>query len=280
METRTAVGSIQTHFSKLGRPLASGSDGGDADFARYAHQTPASPGKISSPLISNGVMEAMLRMDETGSLYSQSDTDLLNSRKVLDVDRQRFGEIFQDAVSNGAFNNPVEYVKSLSQEDIGVLQRIHSIASPSGVTQSNVEGAVNLLLPPKTVVDLNNDGLVNKGASTMFQFPPPNAPQSVKDAWAMEVEGLDEWDRVIAELPFFTMTLSANINIDDQGRFVSVTEPNTPGYKNPFPTSEAEWLNLIEEKISEFKGAAQRTPSLQESLERFERLYSRLSESL
>ncbi len=254
----------------------------EAEFIKEAaaDQAPTPPLTAGSPLISSGVMETLLRLKETGTVYTQGDNRLLNSRQVSEADRQRFGEIFQDAVSNDGFNNPVQYIDSLSKEDLGVLQRVHSLGEPRAVTQTDTEGAVNLLLPPETVVDLNNDGLVNQGAVTAFHFPPPNTPQSVKDAWAAITDGMSFKERMMAETPFLSMALGANIRVDDQGRFAGVNEPNTPDYNNPFPPTASDWLEMIVGKAETYRENARLDPSLQVHADRFERFQGMLADIL
>lgn len=245
-----------------------------------AERASTPPVTINTPLISNGVMETLLRLEENGTIYTQGDNGLLNSRQVSAADRQRFGEIFQDAVSSGGFNNPVQYVNDLPKEDIGVLQRVHSLGEPGAVTKTNTEGAVNLLLPPKTAVDLNNDGLVNRGSVTAFHFPPPNTPQSVKDAWAAVTEGMSFKERMLAETPFLSMTLGANIKLDDQGRFAGVNEPNTPDYNNPFPSIAPDWLDMILGKAETYREGAKLDPSMQGHANRFNLFHELLTDIL
>lgn len=235
----------------------------------------ASP-KIASSQIAHTVRQAVSRIDNAGSLFSEDETQLLNARMVSGEDRQRFTAIFNKAVASGGFNNPVQYINNLSKEDIGVLQRVHSFADASGVKPKDVEGAVNLLLPPKTAVDLNNDSLVNRGATTGFHFPPPNAPQAVKDAWGEATAGLGPDGRLEAQLPFLTAIMTANIRVDEAGQFIGVNEPNSDVFVNPFPSDAIGWHRFLEGKISEYQKASELDATLNRHTKRLETFYSAL----
>jgi hypothetical protein len=98
----------------------------------------------------------------------------------------------------------------------------------------NKEEALNFILPRSGKVDLNNDGLVaNANGAKGFMFPPPNAPQSVKDAWGEATNGMSDSDIFLMSGKFKMQMLSANIHVDENGR-VSRTEPGDPGWRNIF----------------------------------------------
>ncbi len=222
---------------------------------------------IAAPLVSSSVQSTLLRLQETGSVFDTEDTNLMHVRGISDQDRQRFSEIIVDAAQTGGYNNPVEYIHSLSKEDIEVLRRVHSLAETSGVTNTDTEGAINLLLPRNEHVDINNDGLVKNGAATGFYFPPPNSPQSVKDAWAETVKDMTFAEKMMAEAQFMTASIGANIKFDSDGNAVGLYEHTDPEYTNIFPTSEDGWEGLLDKLVADYEKALSRSPELAKHLE-------------
>lgn len=228
-----------------------------------AHHSTLSP----QPLVSNAVAATLLHLQDTGTVFGDKDADLMNIRGVTDQERQRFAEIVQHAATTGGFQNPVDYIQSLSNQDIEVLRRVHSLAEPSGVRNTGVEGAVNLLLPPQNHTDLNNDGLVETGAAVGFVFPPPNAPQSVKDAWEETIKDMSSEERLLASAHFLGASISANIKLDSNGTPIGIYEHTDPEYTNIYGTTEGEWETLLSQLVEESKKAESRDPSYRERTE-------------
>lgn len=215
-------------------------------------------------LISNAVSATLLHLQDTGTVFGDKDSNLMNIRGVTDQERQRFAEIVQHAASTGGFENPVDYIRSLSPDDIEVLRRVHSLAEPSGVRNTNVEGAVNLLLPPQNHTDLNNNGLVSTGAAVGFVFPPPNAPQSVKDAWEETTKNMSSDERLLASAHFLTASVSANIKFDSDGQAIGIYDHTDPEYTNIYGTTEGEWETLLSQLLEQSKKAESFDPSYRE----------------
>ncbi|MFN0263764.1 hypothetical protein ACKTEK_07795 [Tepidamorphus sp. 3E244] len=208
------------------------------------------PAYSKAPGVSAAVSAALLQIQETGSAFNRDDTRLMHIRGVSEQDRQRFAEIVQDAAKNGGYDDPLGYVGSLSKADIGVLQRVHSLAEPRGVTGvKSEEGAFNLLLPQSQQVDTNNDAIVERGMAKGFVFPPPNSPQGVKDAWEAATADMSGSERMMAVAPFLSLSIGANIELDDSGKVVGVHEPGEAGYKNVFGTTSAEWTEMLADMI-------------------------------
>lgn len=219
------------------------------------------------PLVSNAVAATLLHLQDTGTVFGDKDSDLMNVRGVTDQERQHFAEIVQHAATTGGFQNPVDYIQSLSNQDIEVLRRVHSLAEPSGVRNTGVEGAVNLLLPPQNHTDLNNDGLVETGAAVGFVFPPPNAPQSVKDAWEETIKDMSSEERLLASAHFLGASISANIKFDSNGTPIGIYDHTDPEYTNIYGTTDGEWETLLSQLIQESKKAESRDPSYRERTE-------------
>ncbi|PCJ91855.1 MAG: hypothetical protein COA52_08405 [Hyphomicrobiales bacterium] len=225
---------------------------------------------ISAPLVSSSVQSTLLRLQETGSVFDDKDSQLMNIRGVNNYDRARFAELIVEASEKGGYNNPVAYIKSLPKDDIQLLMRVHSLAEPRGVTNTDVEGAYNLLLPKSDHVDSNRDGLVNTGAATGFYFPPPNSPQSVKDAWEETIKDMSLEDRMMAEGQFMMASIGANLKLDGDGNVVGIYDHTDPEYTNVFPTSKEGWDSFLKEMIENLSKAVKRSPELATYLDMME----------
>ncbi len=243
--------------------IVDGKDQGVSKPERISYSQSGAAG-LSVSRVSDATNAVLLRLQETGSVFDAKDAQLMNMRGVSSEDRQRFAEIVQNAVQNSAYSDPISYIKSLSSDDVEVLRRVHSLAETSGVTGTDtVEGAINLLLPPQDQVDSNNDGLVNSGRAVTFKFPPPNAPQSVKDAWDSATEGLSFEDKMMAEAVFFPAMIGANVKTDSAGNIVGIYEPEDPEYTNIFATTKEGWSALLNRTVEEYRQGVQRDPGLQ-----------------
>jgi len=222
----------------------------------------------TAALTSTAVNNTLMRLQETGSVFSEKDAETMDYRGVTEDERNRYAEIIQDAASKDAYSDPLSYINSLSPEDVTVVQHVHCLAKPSGVTDTKTEeGAINLLLPPSQQVDLDNNGLISEGTANMFKFPPTNAPQSVKDAWDETTKDMTLSERLMTESAFMVVAISANVQCDDSGRATGICDPSDPDYKNPFGSTEAEWMDTLDSMVSQYKGSVQQHPELQDKLD-------------
>lgn len=148
-----------------------------------------------------------------------------------------------------------QYLTTLTPDELTVLQKASHLADPINISKLSEEGAWNLLAKgDKTkFVDLNNDGITEIGAGKNFIFPPPNAPQAVKDAWEKATAHMTFKERMLAEIPFLVEQFTANIHQSPDGSY-RVVEPGEPGYINPFAGDSMDFCSLIQrliEKLAE-----------------------------
>lgn len=182
------------------------------------------------------------------SLWTPKDAELMNRRGITDEDRERYRDILEAFHANPANReNPQGFLSSLSKEDLSLLADVRSWGAMSKLDPAtmNKEEATNFILPDTLQVDLNDDGLVAVGnGGRTWRFPPPNAPQAAKDAWAAATAGIPEIDRMMLELSFMPL----NIKIDANGKPVSV-EPGSPEWKNPYADAGFSYQKLVMDKI-------------------------------
>ena len=73
-------------------------------------------------------------------------------------------------------------------------------------------------------------------------FPPPNAPQSVHDAWAATTEDMSTQDRLMAEAMF--MPLMAKVDESGNVSELARTEAN-----NPYANTDFSFSRFTEERL-------------------------------
>ena len=108
-----------------------------------------------------------------------------------------------------------QVLSGLSSDDLHLVQQAAGLVDRILVSSLSEEGATNLLVgrDQASMVDLNNDGLVEIGAGKMITFPPVNAPEYVHQAWAEAIEDLpDDGTKLHLQLQMHTMTYGVRIN--------------------------------------------------------------------
>ncbi|MEH3107494.1 MAG: hypothetical protein PGN09_09475 [Sphingomonas fennica] len=107
----------------------------------------------------------------------------------------------------GGFADPVAFLRTLGSDELQALRQIHSLGDPVDPATLDAEGALNLLLPRTMARDLDGDGRTMIGKAATIVFPPGDAPQAVKDAWAKATDGMDFTTRLHLEM---SMHLAGN----------------------------------------------------------------------
>jgi len=218
------------------------------DYARYYQPiltqntapTPEAPkaGPTPGADIENSTEEVKAPpLSGFGALLSYKDIRMLAIRKISADDQTAYKDMVAHFVSTPEnLKNPQEFLENLSSEGILLLERIQSFPPDANVQVSdlNDEEALNFILPHTQKVDLNNDGLIaGPNGAKGFQFPPPNAPQGVKDAWDDATATMSEKDVMLLSGKFMSLLISSNIHVDENGK-VTFTEPDDPDWQNPF----------------------------------------------
>jgi len=170
--------------------------------------------------------------------------------------QERFIQLAEMASQQQPINSK-SFLKNLSYEDREVLREVHSLADfidDSKIDQMSSEGANNLLRLPHTGLDSDNDGFTDVGIGKTFMFPNSNTPPAVAEAWYKTTDGMSFKDKMMAEGHLMSSLIVANIEVDENGRFVARHEPGEPGYVNPFASADfsykqwsTDWLRYLED---------------------------------
>jgi hypothetical protein len=124
----------------------------------------------------------------------QTHMEMATRRGVSAKDEAAFAGILNRAYATGGMDDPAAFLQTLSREELGIIQRVHSLGAAIDPSSLSKEGAYNLLLPDGYSVDFNRDGMEDLGAGRGIHFPPRDAPQAVVDAWNTASQGMDEGD--------------------------------------------------------------------------------------
>lgn len=200
--------------------------------------------------------------------------------------RDIFVGVLEKARDVGGENNPIEFLESLSPIELRALQKHHGLGDPIYPSKLDFEGAFNLLRLPDEARDINRDGLIGRGIGHSIQFPPPDAPREVIDAWNEATKGLDWLAKATME---FSMWLRAG------GRDVILNESSgksqSAGSSGRMPTSDSylsdsfDWREFALSMISfEAENARYNTSDTQRRvhqlrLSTFEKFFDSLSSS-
>lgn len=147
--------------------------------------------------------------------------------------RQEYGELLVQAHESGGYAAPKDFLQSLDDDQLEVVQKVHHLADLIGVASLTEEGALNLLLPPAAQVDLNHDGITQSGAANGLRFPDSNTPLEVVQAWEEATAGMTFGERMTHEFRMVAPTLLSNIVLDENGAYSHHYEPGDPEWRNP-----------------------------------------------
>ncbi|GLX76988.1 hypothetical protein tinsulaeT_03280 [Thalassotalea insulae] len=147
----------------------------------------------------------------TSIQFSSKSIDLLQKRKLDSNEISNFSAILEKVSVNHGSSK--DFLKSLSYEELKLVQKANSLAENIDVDSLSTEGAQNLLAHPdgSDRVDLNNDGIVEVGLAKTIQFPPVNAPKHVKEAWEKATEGMAEMDAMLLQFSMHTVMYGIDI---------------------------------------------------------------------
>ena len=171
--------------------------------------------------------------DKAEAIFSERTRQLLRRRNVSEDNIISFSSVLIRVQEEGLRTNQAkDFLSTLSDDELEALRAAHSLAQDIDVTSLNEEGAFNLLRNFDQFADLNNNGLLTIGAANTWSYPPPNAPQAVKDAWREATAGFTDLEKMLKMAPFMAFDVSANIQNDADGKPVGLYGPNDAEYRN------------------------------------------------
>jgi hypothetical protein len=166
-------------------------------------------GQTSASNVSTGASfaQALAAADNSVSASAeknsgQSANSVDGSSDQANSDSAAFEQIMAKASAQGGYNDPQAFLKTLSSSELEVLQHTHNLADPINPDGLSKEGALNLLYPLGQGKDIDHDGYVMVGLAKTWQFPPVDAPESVKQAWTKTTAGMSPNAVMALEMSF------------------------------------------------------------------------------
>lgn len=160
--------------------------------------------------------------------------------EATDADKQAaIAKIYDEARSSVTNHTAKSFLRGLTTEQLSVLQGASSLANPIDVSAISEEGAENLLVDRDHLVDLDNDGFTDVGAAKLAQFPSPNTPQAVKDAWNAATSDLSEREKSLFSFRFAATT--DGFHFKNLPGAKSSAENPSPDYSSP----DFDWTKLF-----------------------------------
>lgn len=211
--------------------------------------TPASRSgsSVSATLSADGMAAATAaQLDEA---LTRREYELLKLRGLTDDEVAAFRALVETAAETGDPRGCLAGMDTAQRELVRKANSYGSDLTDERLAQMSDEGVTNLLVRQdcRAFVDYNNDGIVEHGAGMTFVFPPPNAPDAVKDAWEATLAEMPRgYNRLLAPTLFMVLSLQANIRTDADGKAVGVIGPGEAGYRNIFSTAVAGWRDLFD----------------------------------
>lgn len=163
--------------------------------------------------------------------------------------KQAYGDILVRSLNEGGYNDPQNFLQSLSKDDLTTIQHVQRLADPIQVDSLNEEGALNLLIPPPAQVDLNFDGLTQTGKALGIRFPDSRTPKNVAAAWEEATADLTPQEKMHRELQMKLPVLFANFIVDDQGTFVRQREPGDVDWVNPLARGDYSYVDATQQQL-------------------------------
>lgn len=141
---------------------------------------------------------------------SQDDKQVLSMRGMSSGQQDAVNAVYAKARSAVQSGQGKGFLASLDTQSLVLLQQASGLALPVNVAALSEEGAENLLLAPTEAVDLNGDGMIQRGAALGCPFPPVNASPELRAAWEKTASSMSEGDALTLKL----MVGAPSISID------------------------------------------------------------------
>lgn len=213
----------------------------------------------ASPVAAESVHQASIKsnweywFDQSGirhySFVADAGNPSVRKDKNAEDLRAEYGALLADAYAQGAYATPNAYLRSLSKEQLQLVQQVHHLADPIYADRLSDEASLNLLLPPPTQVDLDQDGITTVGAGMTLRFPDSNTPSDVRVAWEKATADLSEMDKLMAVAQIKFPLVMANIQTGPDGQALRMSQPGDADWKNPMAEPDFSYLRFANEML-------------------------------
>jgi len=168
-------------------------------------------------------------------------------RQDVEESAETYRQVLEKASAKGGYDDPQAFLKTLSATELTAVQHIHCLAEPIDPASLDKEGALNLLYAPGQGKDIDRDGFLSVGEAKTWQFPPTDAPDSVKQAWNKATQGMSDKDVLLL-----------------QGAFLGATLPAAMGQGSAYLGADADYAGLTGGILDAARLAAMTAPAWQQ----------------
>lgn len=188
-------------------------------------------------------------VDSSASALPNTQQSPSSSPNTANATNRTFEEIIDDYWSNSDRGNALDYLKTLSSDELRTVSREHGFAAPTpNLYGLDIEGSNNLLRHRGETIDENRDGIDQVGEGRIWRFPNSNTPDDVAAAWEAATEDMEPGEAMLMAGVLF-MPLP-QLEIDPAtGRVTNVINPGDPGYQNPMERNGFSYTDTITNKL-------------------------------
>lgn len=209
-----------------------------------------------------------LKKDDTFQ-FSKEAMSLLHAREIGNQDREAYKEIMNKAQETDGYSDPQGFLKSLSPEELGIVKKVNCCAFDIDPDKLDFEGAYNLIVQPGDQADLNSDGVIMHGAASTRPFPPTNAPNGVKNAFAEATAGMEPNIKALMTASFRSFEISANLKYDSSGNAIGVYQPDEVGFNNIYSEADFSYIDLAKKALNNLDSSPQQTGEVLDQMKSF-----------
>jgi hypothetical protein len=182
--------------------------------------------------------------------FSAKAMSLLQARNIGSQDRETYKNIMMRAESYGGYNDPKAFLGSLSEDELRVVNKIHSGGVRIEPEKLDFEGAFNLLVQPGDESDVDNNGQIQHGLAKVRVFPPTTASAAVKNAFDEASAGFSGVQKSLMSVDFHSFEISANIKYDPGGQVIGVYQLEEDGYIDIYSESGFSYGELARKALA------------------------------
>lgn len=156
--------------------------------------------------------------------------------------KQVFSDIIERKERSGKSGK--EFALTLNDYELSVVQKSKLIADRINPSKLSAEGAENLFVVQgdnRKYVDLDNDGITEIGEGKVLIFPPPNSPDSVKDAWDETSKNMTFEQKMLVMGSFLAETVGDR------------NQSHSPSVRNPYGSTSQDFSDLIDRVVCRLK---------------------------
>jgi len=208
--------------------------------------------------------------------------------KNLNKEDKAFEVIYQKAQDAKIdFSNAKEFLSSLNDKELSIIQKNKSLADPINVKNLSGEGAYNLLVHGYENIDYNGDGIIETGIAKGFNILPQEAPHEFREKFIstlkeMKKGGASDFDigvSTIITLGSYSLMKTLKKEYDeDPAMKALMREHGVDKFVVKTSTFDDNYIARLKDKLEHPKGGEYISPEVMKSMQFFFKTYDKISQ--